>query len=122
MQSRGPVIKTSELVSDVDVLIKIARLAIEFGALEYVFTKDIEVVNLEPVIEIVALLEELNIAKNNDRELTAFVFNFIYDKLGINKDANELVKAKQGRSSKVKPSEFVYINYASENLIIQDVL
>ena len=115
-------VKTSELVSDVDVLIKIARLAIEFGALEYVFTKDIEVVNLEPVIEIVALLEELNIAKNNDRELTAFVFNFIYDKLGINKDANELVKAKQGRSSKVKPSEFVYINYVSENLILQDVL
>ncbi|MBQ4571129.1 MAG: hypothetical protein IJB21_05505 [Bacilli bacterium] len=115
-------VKTSELVSDVDVLIKMARLAIEFGALEYVFTKNIEVVNLEPVIEIVALLEELNIAKNNDRELSAFVFNFIYDKLGINKDANELVKAKQGRSSKVKPSEFVYINYASENLILQDAL
>lgn len=113
-------VTVDELVSDVDVLIEIARHAIDFGVLEYVFTKNIEVVELDPVIEIVKLLEELNIAKNNNKEFTALVFNLVYDKLGINKDSDTL--AKQSGSNTVLASEFVGVDYANENVILQEVL
>ena len=102
-----------ELVSDVDVLVQIAKLAIEFGALEYVFTGNIENINLDVAVEIVALLEQLNLAVNNNKEFTALVFNFVYPKLGINAAA---------RSASVNAAEFANIDYASENVKLQEIL
>ena len=102
-----------ELVSDVDVLVQIAKLAIEFGALEYVFTGNIENINLDVAVEIVALLEQLNLAVNNNKEFTALVFNLVYPKLGVNTNA---------RSASVNAAEFANIDYASENVKLQEIL
>ena len=106
-------VTADELASDLNVLVDIAKLAIDFGALEYIFTKDIAEVNVNPAVEAVALLEELNILTNNNKEITAFAFNFVYDKLGINQNK---------RAAKVQAAEFENINFANENAALQEAI
>ena len=106
-------VTTEELVSDVDVLIEIIKLAVEFGALDYVFTGNIEVVNLDILVKIVALFEELNLLTNNNKQITALVYNLVYDKLGVNQKA---------RNASVVAEEFANINYANENVKLQEVI
>ena len=106
-------VTADELASDLNVLVDIVKLAVDAGALEYFFTKDIAEINVNPVIEAVALLEELNILTNNNKELAAFVFNFAYGKLGINQNK---------RAASVQASEFENINFASENAKLQEAI
>ncbi len=111
-------VTADELVNDVDVIVKIAKLVIEAGALEYIYTMNIEVVELDPVIEIVALLEQLNILTNNNAEIAAYVYDLAYTKLGINSQSTYAF----GRLNKVSSNDFANIDFASDNAKLQEVI
>ena len=106
-------VTADELANDLNVLVDIAKLAVDFGAVEYIFTKDIAEINVNYVAEAVALFEELNILTNNNKEIAAFAFNFVYEKLGINQNK---------RAAKVQAADFENINFASENAKLQEVI
>ena len=106
-------VTADELANDLNVLVDIAKLAVDFGAVEYIFTKDIAEINVNYVAEAVALFEELNILTNNNKEIAAFAFNFVYEKLGINQNK---------RAAKVQAADFENINFASENAKLQEAI
>ncbi len=97
-----------ELAADLNTLADISEFAVEFGIVDLIFTKDVELNDLDPVVNIVALLEELNIAVKCNKEISALVFNKLLPMLKIDETADA--------------SEFADVDYAAENLLLQQVV
>ncbi len=97
-----------ELANDINKLVDISEYAVEFGVVELVFNKDLAVIDLQPVIELVALLEEVNLLVKCNKDITALVYNKVLPMLGIDKV--------------VEVSEFDGVDFANENQALRNAL
>ena len=90
-----------QLLSDLDVIVEIAQNAVDFGAIEYLVNKDIENINVDYVVNIVASLEKLNILTCAQPEWTALLVSKL----------SGLLKLELN----VEASDYANIDYAHEN-------
>ena len=97
-----------ELREDVSTIFAMVNHLIDFGALEFVFTQKLEVIDLDHVNAAIALLEELNILVNNNTEIAAFAYNFVASMLQIDKT--------------VTKDDFADIDFAFENQVLRDAI
>lgn len=99
-----------KLAEDLNTIVDIALEAVELGALEYIFTKDIKELSLAPAANILGLVQQLHLVNDIEPELVEFGVNFALSLVYFD---NEFVLTLE---------EAQAINYDEEMAILQDIV
>lgn len=98
------------LAEDLNTIVDIALEAVELGAIEYIFTKDIQEISLAPAANILGLVQQLHLVADIEPELVEFGVNYALSLINFD---NEFV---------VTLDEAEAINYVEEMAMLQNVV
>lgn len=97
-----------ELGSDLRVIAEILHNVVNFGAVDYLCKQDINPLEMDYVVNVVALLDELNLLTKTAPQWTALAAKYVVDKLKVDVS--------------ILSSTYEKIDYTNENQLLQQAI